>query len=84
MKSPSIASLALVLALSGCSSSPSIEEKPSEQETKLVEYEQCLQWIVGNNSRGTPNFGKVIFDDFLKACDKYRPQTLEDDSKKSK
>ena len=63
----------LVLALSGCSSSPSIEEKPSEQETKLVEYEQCLQWIVGNNSRGTPNFGKVTFDDFLRSCEKYRP-----------
>ena len=37
MKSLSIASLALVLALSGCSSSPSIEE-----QTKLIEYEKCL------------------------------------------
>ena len=37
MKSLPIASLALVLALSGCSSSPSIEE-----QTKLVEYEKCL------------------------------------------
>lgn len=37
MKSLSIASLALVLVLSGCSSSPSIEE-----QTKLVEYEKCL------------------------------------------
>ena len=38
MKSLSIATLALVLALSGCSSSPSIEE-----QTKLVEYEKCLE-----------------------------------------
>ncbi len=38
MKSLSIASLTLVLALSGCSSSPSIEE-----QTKLVEYEHCIK-----------------------------------------
>ena len=38
MKSLPIASLALVLALSGCSSSPSIEE-----QTKLVEYQVCLE-----------------------------------------
>ena len=37
MKSLSIASLALVLALSGCSSSPSVED-----QTKLIEYEKCL------------------------------------------
>ena len=40
MKSLSIATLALVLALSGCSSSPSIEE-----QTKLVEYEKCLDYL---------------------------------------
>lgn len=39
MKSLFIATLALVLALSGCSSSPSIEE-----QTKLIEYEKCLEW----------------------------------------
>jgi len=33
-----VTSLTLVLALSGCSSSPSIEE-----QTKLVEYEKCLE-----------------------------------------
>ena len=38
MKSLSIAALALVLALSGCSSSPSIEE-----QTKLVQYQKCLE-----------------------------------------
>ena len=73
MKSLSMVSLVLVLALSGCSNSPSIEEKPTEEEIKLVEYEQCLQWIVGNNSIGSSNFGKVTFDDFLRACEKYRP-----------
>jgi hypothetical protein len=39
MKSVSIASLALVLALSGCASSPSVEE-----QTKLIEYEKCLNF----------------------------------------
>ena len=38
MKYLSIASLALVLTLSGCSSSPSIEE-----QTKLIEYQKCLE-----------------------------------------
>jgi hypothetical protein len=37
MKSLPIVSLALVLALSGCSSSPSVED-----QTKLIEYEKCL------------------------------------------
>jgi protein involved in sex pheromone biosynthesis len=73
MKSLPIASLALVLVLSGCASSQSIEKKPTEEEIKLVEYEQCLQWIVGNNSIGSSNFGKVTFDDFLRFCEKYRP-----------
>ncbi len=45
MKSLPIASLALVLALSGCASSPSIEE-----QTKLVEYEKCLEDILGRQS----------------------------------
>ena len=48
MKSQSIASLALVLALSGCSSSPSIEEETDSEEkiesqVKLLEYELCLR-----------------------------------------
>ena len=40
MKSLSIATLALVLALSGCSSSPSIDEL--ESRVKQLEYENCL------------------------------------------
>lgn len=39
MKVLPIALLALVLTLSGCSSSPSVEE-----QTKLIEYEKCLDW----------------------------------------
>jgi hypothetical protein len=73
MKTLVIAVLSFVVSLSGCSSSPTIAEKTTEDEIKLIEYEQCLQWVVVNNSRGTPNFGKVTFDDFLRACDKYRP-----------
>ena len=37
MKSLPIVSLALVLDLSACSSSPSVED-----QTKLIEYEKCL------------------------------------------
>lgn len=73
MKIVNCALLVLVLVLSGCSSSPSIEESPPGESVKLVEYEQCLRWFLENNSRGTPNFGRVTFDDFLRACEKYRP-----------
>ena len=45
MKSLPIASLALVLALSGCSSSLSIDE-----QTKLVEYEKCLDFLANKTS----------------------------------
>ena len=52
MKALHIASLALVLALSGCSSSPTVEEQGSaiEEQIKLLEYEKCLdlereKWI---------------------------------------
>ena len=45
MNSLPIASLALILALSGCSSSPSIEEELDELESrvKLIEYQNCLE-----------------------------------------
>lgn len=45
MKTLPIASFALALALSGCSSSPSIEE-----QTKLIEYEKCLDFRQTRNS----------------------------------
>ena len=41
MKSLPIASLALVLALSGCSSSPSIQE-----QEKVINYEKCLEFQI--------------------------------------
>lgn len=50
MKSSLIASLALVLALSGCSSSPSLEQQDQinretlEQQIRLAEYEQCMNF----------------------------------------
>ena len=68
MKVLPIASLALVLALSGCSSSPSIEEQtnsPSiEEQTKLVEYEKCLE-----NASERLNLIYGIGDNFPKGGD---------------
>jgi hypothetical protein len=81
-----IASLALVLALSGCSSSPSIEE-----QTKLVEYEKCLElysdfYLLGleknpyvsnitmNEIRErVKSEGKTLFSYNQEYCDKLRP-----------
>ena len=79
MKSLPIASLALALALSGCASSSSLDEL--ESRVKELEYQVCLEerlrfW----ESMTTDGIGEKA----LKDCDKYRPQTLEDDSKKSK
>ena len=83
MKVLPIASLALVLALSGCSSSPSIEE-----QTKLIEYERCLEQETarlysvnytsdsgyGFNYEYTPNsFENNTFELTLEKCEKYRP-----------
>ena len=75
VKSLPIALLALVLALSGCSSSPSIEE-----QTKLIEYEKCLSFLEMVQSQAlaieiekgdiTTDFG---IDTSLKDCKKYRP-----------
>ena len=41
MKALPIALLALVLALSGCSSSPSIQE-----QEKIINYEKCLEFQI--------------------------------------
>ncbi len=55
MKFLSIASLALVLALSGCSSSPSIEE-----QTKLIEYENCLEQARTKANTSSDDFNRGI------------------------
>ena len=71
MKSVPIASLALVLALSACSSSPSIEEE-TESKVKLIEYELCLQ----TQKEYWKNFGDdapTIERLTLKACEDKRP-----------
>jgi hypothetical protein len=88
MKSLSFASLALVLALSGCSSSPSIEE-----QTKLIEYEKCMEWNENMYDReiavmATKDYSyektlsrkdietrlsRLKFENLLEACKQYRP-----------
>jgi len=76
MKSLPFASLALVLALSGCSSSPSIEE-----QTKLVEYEKCLSFaemiqaedLAWQVKQGNIREDGVSIETSIKDCEKYRP-----------
>ena len=81
MKSLPIASLALILALSGCASSPSVEE-----QTKLIEYEKCLD---SNTSLLVPFIEEMAlwpiqweqyrdemqkrYIEILEDCEKYRP-----------
>ena len=55
MKSLSIASLTLILALTGCSSAPSIEE-----QTKLVEYENCLTLARDRHNSANEDYEKGI------------------------
>ena len=81
----SVLSSFIVLLLSGCASSSSVEE-----QTKLIEYEKCLEtelrkWILqGENegwSQSTLNWledswekdKKVLSDFFIEACQKRRP-----------
>ena len=77
MKSLPIASLALVLALSGCSSSPSIEEQEG-----IINYEKCLEfqiarWEAYQSSfrENTPNsfqydkLEKATFSDIVFKCE---------------
>jgi len=62
VKSLPIALLALVLALSGCSSSPSIEE-----QTKLIEYENCLEQArtQANSANDDFNQGVISLEEAL-------------------
>jgi len=87
VKSLPIASLALVVTLSGCSSSPSIEE-----QTKLVEYEKCMEWyenmydreiaVMATEEEAIQRYNrndivgrlkKLKFENLTEACKKYRP-----------
>ena len=75
MKSLPVASLALALVLSGCSSTPTIEE-----QTKLVEYEKCLSFIemVQSQALAIEIKDGDIKTDFgietsLRDCEDYRP-----------
>lgn len=83
-----IASLSLVLVLSGCASAPL-----GGNQTKLVEYEKCLEWNERMLDREIDilatkpeSYGKTVerirlidrltkttFEELLAACEKYRP-----------
>ena len=54
MKYLSIALLAPVLALSGCSSSPSLEE-----QRKLVEYDNCIEHEIAKANQVTSSSGTL-------------------------
>lgn len=75
--------LALSAILTGCASSPSVEN-----QVKLINYEQCLsaerdKWSI--SLQGTPSGtiqwmesqweleDKILFDFFKKTCEKYLP-----------
>ena len=85
MKSLPIAALALVLALSGCSSSPSIEEQEKiiQNQVKLIEYEFCVKNLVETFAKLPPDLtAKPIYlEDFFKFCSKYLPFPRVSDSK---
>ncbi len=68
MKSFPIASLALVLVLSACASSPSVEE-----QTKLIEYESCLAVYEGRLIENLNRFEMpgLKEDELINASTKY-------------
>lgn len=68
MNSLSIFSLSLVLALSGCSSSPSIDEL--ESRVKQLEYENCLDRRLEFWENMTT---EGIYENALKDCADLRP-----------
>lgn len=77
-----ILGLVSIFLLSGCSSSPSVEE-----QTKLIEYEACLEyeaaltrlgWQVGGYSptdrmEEMRKENKLFVDFSIEHCSKYRP-----------
>jgi hypothetical protein len=60
MKSIPIAVLALALALSGCSSSPSLEE-----QRKLVDYDNCIQFEIARANQMSQTSGRSTKIPFL-------------------
>ena len=79
MKYLSIASLALVLALSGCSSSPS-----NREQEKIINYEKCLEFQIARweayqafrRENATDSFQydkleKATFSDIVIECEIY-------------
>ncbi len=80
MKSLPIASLALVLALSGCSSSPS-----NREQEKIIQYEKCLEFQIARWEAYQSNFRQnngysyqlsqlegATFADRVFECESYR------------
>lgn len=80
MKSLSIASLTLVLALSGCSSSPS-----NREQEKIINYEKCLEFQIArweayqstfrenlSYSYQLDRLEKANFADIVFECEYYR------------
>lgn len=69
----SLSSLALVLALTGCSNSPSVEQE-TESEVKLIEYELCLRTqeeFLKDNNAGVK--GSALESLVLRLCADKRP-----------
>jgi len=79
MKSLPIASLALVLALSGCASSPS-----NREQEKIIQYEKCLEFQIarweayqstfrqGSYSFAISELERATFADRVFECEYYR------------
>ena len=59
-----IVGLSSVLLLTGCGSSPSLED-----QLKLVEFDNCVEHFMSEKvgDSFTP------YENYLKACEKYRP-----------
>ena len=59
-----ILGLSGVLLLSGCASSPSLRD-----QIKLVEFDNCLEHFI--SEKVGDSF--VPYENYLQACEKYRP-----------
>jgi len=76
MKFLPLASLALVISLSGCSNAPDQQEdsKVVENQVKLIEYEICLERLFKEYDLRKEYLDKEIpLEAFFKECSKYLP-----------